>query len=253
MAKIKNTAVQNFSTLTMQEGAGNLGSNSVYCMAEDHDGRLWIGTGAGIRVLYNPDEVFDQGADHDAQPIKIEQDGNVELLLGAETVTDIHVDGANNKWVGTSTGGVYCFSPDGLRQLFHFTTDNSPLYSNSIIDLNYDNNTGDLYIGSEQGLQSYRGVVISGFENYNTLHAYPNPVRPGYGGTVLLRGLVDDSLVKITDVAGNLVWETRAVGGQVEWPLTTLQGRRVVSGVYIVYTSTATADLKAVTKVLVMN
>jgi hypothetical protein len=237
----------------MQVGEGNLGSNSVYCVAEDLDGRMWVGTAAGIRVFYNIGSIFSTSSDIDAQPIKIVQDGNVELLLGAETVTDIKVDGANNKWVGTASGGVYCFSPDGMKELFHFTKENSPLYSNSIVSLNYDDVTGDLYIGSEKGLQTFRGIVISGSEDYSSFYAFPNPVRPGYAGTVLLRGLIDKSVIKITDVAGNMVWETKSAGGQVEWPLINLSGARVQSGVYLIYATTATAEVKALTKVMVMN
>jgi hypothetical protein len=247
-----NFTTPEFRKLGSQPGEGNLGSAAVYCIAEDQEGRLWVGTGAGIRVIYNPADIFKNG-DHDAQPIKIEQDGNVELLLGAETVVDILVDGANNKWVGTGSGGVYCFSPDGLREIYHFTKETSPLYSNSIVDLNYDEKTGDLYIATEMGLQTFRGIVIAGTEDYSTFHAFPNPVRPGYGGTVLLRGLIDNSVIKITDVAGNLVWETKSTGGQAEWPVTNLSGSRVTAGVYLVYASTTTAEVKTLTKILVMN
>lgn len=249
----KNFGSQEFRTLGPNVNEGNLGTNAVYCVTEDLDGRIWVGTGAGIRVFYNPADIFKPGSNTDAQPIKIVQDGNVELLLGAETVTDIQVDGANNKWVGTLGGGLYCFSPDGMRQIYHFTKENSPLYSNSILDLNYDEITGDLYIGSEQGLQTFRSTVISGADDFSTLHAFPNPVRPGYTGTVLLRGLRDNSIVKVTDIAGNIVWEARSTGGQVEWPITNFSGSRVSAGVYLVYASTVTAEMRNLTKILVMN
>ncbi len=248
----KNFGSPVFRSLSASPGAGNLGSNAVYAIAQDNDGRIWVGTAAGIRVFYNTADIM-TGSNIDGQPIKIVQDGNVELLLGAETVTDIQVDGANNKWVGTESGGVYCFSPDGMRQIYHFTKENSPLYSNTIIDLNYNETTGDLYIASEQGLQSFRGTIIAGSEDYTGFSAFPNPVRPGYTGTVLLKGLLDNSVVKITDVAGNLVWEAKSAGGQAEWPVTTLSGGRVPPGVYLVYASTTTAELKTLTKVLVMH
>lgn len=249
-----STPVQNvnYKILTKDVGTGNLESNSVYSIAEDKDGKIWIGTGAGIRVIYNPTSIF-SGGNYDAQPIKIVQDGNVELLLEKDVVTCIVVDGANNKWVGTQDGGLYCFSPDGLTQLYHFTKDNSPLYSNTIIDINYEQITGDVYIGTLLGVQSFRSIVIEGDEKYENVFAYPNPVRPNYTGTVLVRGLVDNSIVKIVDQAGNLVWETKSQGGQIEWPLKNLSGGRVASGAYVVYAATATADQKAVSKILVIN
>lgn len=242
----------NYKVLSNLVGNGNLQSTSVYAICEDKDGKIWIGTSLGISVFYNPSAIFSNG-DFDSQPIKIVQDGNVELLLGKEAVTSIVVDGANNKWVGTLQGGVYCFSPDGVTELYHFTKENSPLYSNTIVDINYNEDTGDLYIGTELGLQTFRSIIVKGEEQYNNVYAYPNPVRPGYQGPVLVRGLVDGSIVKITDESGNLVWETKSTGGQIEWPVKTLSGNRVTSGVYVVYASTTDGELKALTKVLVVN
>jgi len=242
----------NYKWLSNTVGSGNLESNSVYSIAEDQDGKIWIGTGEGISVIYNPTAIF-SGGDYDAQPIKIVQDGNVELLLGKEIVNSIKVDGANNKWCGTQSGGIYCFSPDGLVQLYHFTKENSPLYSNTIIDINYNEATGDIFIATDMGLQSFRGIVLAGEKTYSNVYAYPNPVKPNYQGTVLIRGLVDESIVKITDESGNMVWETKSTGGQIEWPVTTFANNRVTAGVYVVYASTTTGELKAVTKVLVVN
>lgn len=249
-----STPVQNvnYKVLTKDVGSGNLESNSIYAIAEDKDGKIWIGTGTGIRVIYNPTSIFN-GGNYDAQPIKIVQDGNVELLLEKDVVTCIVVDGANNKWVGTQDGGLYCFSPDGLKELYHFTKDNSPLYSNTIVDINYEKKTGDVYIGTILGVQSFRSIVIEGDEKYEDVYAYPNPVRPNYNGTVLVRGLVDNSIVKIVDQSGNLVWETKSQGGQIEWPVKNLAGSRVASGAYVVYASTTNAEQKAVSKILVIN
>lgn len=242
----------NYRWLSNTVGGGDLESNSVYSIAEDQDGKIWIGTAEGISVIYNPTSLFN-GGDFDAQPIKIVQDGNVELLLGKETVTAIQVDGANNKWCGTMAGGIYCFSPDGQVQLYHFTKENSPLYSNTIIDINYNDVTGDIFIATEMGLQSFRGIIVAGEKEFKTVYAYPNPVKPNYQGTVLVRGLVDESIVKITDESGNMVWETKSHGGQIEWPITTFANNRVTSGVYIVYAATTTGELKALTKILVVN
>ncbi|MBK6521957.1 MAG: hypothetical protein IPG08_06295 [Sphingobacteriaceae bacterium] len=247
-----NYSVQSYKILNKNTGSGNLGSNSVYSIVEDLDGKIWVGTSAGIRIFNSPSTIL-SGGPVDGEPIKIVQDGNVELLLDAEVVTCIDIDAANNKWVGTIAGGVYCFSSDGQRQLFHFTADNSSLYSNEIVDLKVNGKTGDVYIASSIGLQSYKNVIIDGEENYSGIYAYPNPVKPNYTGNVYVTGLVDNSVVKIADEYGNFVWETKSQGGRIEWPLKTFAGNKVSSGVYIVYAATTTAELKAVTKVLVMN
>lgn len=221
-------------------------------IAEDKDGKIWVGTYQGVIVFSNPQNVFSSGYS-DGNPIKIIQDGNVELLLEKEIITAICVDGANNKWIGTLASGVYCFSPDGQKQLFHFTRDESPLFSNNIIDVAYDAKTGDVFIGTDLGLQSYRTLIVEGESNYDDIHAYPNPVKPGFSGPIHIRGLVDQSIVKIADESGNFVWETKSTGGQVEWPVTNFTGTRVSTGVYIVYAAPANGELKAVTKVLVVN
>ena len=242
----------NYKVLTKDVGNGNLESNSVYSIAEDKDGKIWIGTDAGIRVFYNPTNIFN-GSNFDGQPIKIIQDGNVELLLDKEVITAIVVDGANNKWVGTRDGGLYCFSPDGLTQLYHFTKETSPLFSNTIVDVNYDKVSGDVFIGTDLGLQSFRSVIIEGEEKYSDVFAYPNPVRSNYPGTVFIRGLIDNSVVKIVDLNGNLVWESKSQGGQIEWPVKNLSGNRAPSGVYIVYATTTNGEQRAVSKILVIN
>jgi len=242
----------NYKQILKGVGNGNIQSNDARAIAEDSDGKIWIGTSEGISVFYNSSNLF-TSTNFDAEPIKIVQDGNVELLLSNESISSIVVDGANNKWVGTAFGGVYCFSADGQNQLYHFTKENSPLYDNTIIELAYNNQTGDVFIASEMGIQSFRSIILAGEEVYTDVVAYPNPVKPNYNGTVLIKGLVDNSIVKITDVVGNLVWEVKSTGGQVEWPINNLSGTRVTSGVYIVYASNSTAELKALTKILIVN
>lgn len=242
----------NTKFLNSQVGQGKLPDAYVYSIAEDLDGHIWIGTSKGVAVFYNPTNIFN-GGNFDCQQILITQDSHVQILLETEKITTIAVDGANRKWIGTEASGLYCFSPDGQTQIYHFTKEDSPIFSNNIIDVAYDEVHGDIFVGTEQGLQSYRTSIVKGEENFTEVHAYPNPVRPGYAGNVYVRGLVDKTVVKITDVAGNLVWETKSQGGQIEWPMKNLQGQRVASGVYMAYCATTDGAKSAVTKILVVN
>ncbi|MBS1636709.1 MAG: T9SS type A sorting domain-containing protein [Bacteroidetes bacterium] len=242
----------NTKMVTVAKNSGALPTNDVYSMAEDKDGHIWVGTGEGIAVFYNPENVFN-GGNWDSQQILIEQDGHVQILLQTEVVTAIAVDGANRKWVGTQSSGVYCFSPDGLTQIYHFAIDNSPLYSNTVRDIVTDETTGDVFIATDKGIQSYRTVIIKGFDDFTNVHAYPNPIRPGYNSNVYITGLIDEAIVKVTDVAGNLVWETKSEGGQIEWDLKTFSGTRVASGVYVIYCASSDGAKTAVTKLLVVN
>ena len=183
----------------------------------------------------------------------IEQDGQPQILLDNDKITAIAVDGANQKWIGTESSGIYCFSPDGQTQIHHFTSDNSPLYSNLISGLAIDESTGDVFIANDIGVQSYRSPIIKGYDDFNELHAYPNPIRPGYSGPIYIKGLINDAIVKIIDVAGNLVWEAKSQGGQMEWNLQTTGGSRVSSGVYLINCSSSNGEKSGVTKLLVIN
>ncbi len=244
--------VTNTKFLTSAIGNGHLPSTDIYSICEDLDGHIWVGTAKGITVFYNPDKVF-SSSDWDSQQILIEQDGHVQLLLANDVITAIAVDGVNRKWIGTQSSGVYCFSSDGQEQIYHFTEENSPLYSNLIRDIVVDETTGDVFIASDKGMQSYRTPIIKGFESYTNVHAYPNPVRPGYSTSVCITGLVDESDVKITDVSGNLIWSTKSQGGQVVWDLKSFSGTKAVSGVYMIYCSTSTGEQSATTKLLIVN
>lgn len=247
-----NPNASNTKFMTLTEGQGKLPDAYVYGIAEDKDGKIWIGTTKGIAVFYNPENIF-SGSNYDAQQILITQDGHVQILLETEKVTAIVVDGANRKWVGTEAGGVFCFSPDGQKEIYHFTAENSPLYSNTVIDIAYDETTGDVFIGTDQGIQSYRTEIIKGEDEYKDVHAYPNPVRPGYTGNVYVKGLINESVVKITDINGNLVWETKSQGGQIVWGLKNIKGQKVAPGVYLASCALSDGSTSALTKILVMN
>ncbi len=242
----------NTKMVNVGQGSGFLPSNEVRSICEDKDGRIWVGTGKGITVFYNPENVF-SGAGWDSQQILIEQDGHVQILLENDIITAIAIDGANRKWIGTESSGVYCLSPDGQEQIYHFSEDNSPIYSNIIRDIVTDETTGDVFIATEYGIQSFRTSIIKGFDEYEKVHAYPNPVRPGFAGSAYITGLIDESVVKITDVDGNIVWQTKSQGGQIEWNLKNFNGKRVSSGVYMIYCSSENGDHYATSKIMVIN
>lgn len=234
------------------DGQGKLPSNDIFAIAEDLDGQVWVGTGKGIAVFYNPDAIFTSG-DFDAQQILIEQDGNVQILLETEAVSAIAVDGANRKWIGTQTSGLYLVSADGTELLAHFSAANSPLPSDNITCLAIDGATGEVFIGTDQGMMSYRSDATEGGETAECTTVFPNPVRETYTGPVAITGLVRGSDVRITDVAGNLVYRTTSKGGEATWPATDMNGERVSTGVYLVFSVDPEGTRKCNTKVAVIR
>jgi ligand-binding sensor domain-containing protein len=226
----------------------------VYSIAEDLDGNIWVGTDQGPLVYYNSEKVFDD--DLKANRIKIPRNDGTDLsdyLLKNETITSIAVDGANRKWLGTFSSGAFHLSPDGTTLLRTYNEQNSPILSNSIVSLAIDNKSGDIWFGTSRGIQSVRGDATAGEEKFTNVYTFPNPVREDFTGNITITGLMRDSQIRITDISGNLVYETVSDGGLATWDLKTYNGKHVTTGVYLVFCASADGSQTFVTKMLVIR
>jgi len=219
--------------LTSGVGYGNLPSNRVYSIAKDKNSDIWVGTDNGIGIVNCGGSVFN-GCD--AQIPIVQYDQYAGYLFAGENVRSIAVDGANRKWVGTDNG-IWLLSPDASKIIYRFTSDNSPLPSNHIEKIAIDGVTGDVYIGTEQGLVAYRSTATDGGTTNSHVISFPNPVPSGYTGTIAIKGLVTNADVRITDVSGQLVYRTTALGGQAVWNGKDYTGHRPQSGVYLIFIS----------------
>ena len=249
---IENPEDDQYKLLNTNIGSGKLPSLQTYSIAEDLDGEIWIGTDKGIGVIYNPSSVF-SGDNFDAQQILITEGEYGQYLLSEEKVKCISIDGANRKWIGTAKSGVFLISEDGLEQILHFTTENSPLFSNNIIDIAINTENGEVFIGTEKGLISYRSDGTNGAKTQSTTKVFPNPVRDSYNGIIAISELVTDANIKITDIDGNLVFEDFAKGGQASWNGKNKNGDRVSTGVYIVFSTDINGIEKIVSKILFIH
>lgn len=242
----------NTKKLSTAAGNGALPSLTVLDIAEDKDGEIWIGTDKGIAVFYSPENAF-TGQNFDAQQILIEQDGHVQILLETEAIQAIAVDDANRKWIGTSRSGVFLMSADGTKEIIHFDVDNSPLLSNNVKFISIDHITGEVYFGTDKGIISLRGTSIQGQEHFDEVYSFPNPVKPDYTGPIAIKGLIDNTIIKITDISGTLVYETKSEGGQAIWYGKNFNGEKVSSGVYMVFCASEDGSEKIATKILLIN
>ena len=238
--------------LTTTEGSGGLPANNVTTLAVDHDGYVWVGTDKGVAVFYAPQRAF-SGDPINAQQIIVVQDGFAGILFETETINSITVDGSNKKWFGTNRSGAFLLSSDGRQTVFHFTAQNSPLPSNNVLDIAINGQTGEVFFATDKGIASFRGLATEATTVHTDVYAYPNPVRPGYAGYIAVKGLVKNALVKITDINGNLVYETIAEGGQAIWNGQDLFGRRPATGVYLVFSTNDDGSETMVTKILFIN
>ncbi|HET8804133.1 MAG TPA: two-component regulator propeller domain-containing protein, partial [Aequorivita sp.] len=235
------------------ESDDNLPSTSVRALAFDNQNRLWIGTLKGLRVLYSPGSFFQEGTTPQADAIIILEDGVPQELLFEQSITDIEVDGSNNKWVATATAGVFYLSPNGQETLLRFTKDNSPLPTNNVQDMTIDPFTGVVYFATTQGLVAYKGTATAPSDNLENVHAFPNPVHPGFNGNVTIDGLTSQANVKITDITGNLVFEETSEGGSVLWDTTAFGKYKVRSGVYLVLVTTEDNLETKVAKIMIIR
>ncbi len=239
--------------LTTQVNNGSLPSNNVHSLAVDHNGYVWVGTDEGVAVFYSPHQAL-SGDAFNAQRIIVEQDdGFAGYLLETEVVNCIEVDGSNKKWFGTARSGAFLLTADGRETIFHFNRNNSPLPSNNILDITINGQNGEVFFATDRGLVSFRGFATEATARHSNVYAYPNPVRPGYSGYISVKGLVRNASVKITDIAGNLVWETIAEGGQAVWNGQDLFGRRPSSGVYLVFSTNDDGEETMVTKIMFIH
>lgn len=234
-------------------GNGNLPSTNVRALAIDAQNRLWIGTLRGLRVVNSPSSFFQTGTQPESQPIIIVENGVNQELLYLQSITAIVVDGSNNKWISTTSSGVFYLSSDGQETILRFTKDNSPLPTNNVQDIAIDPFTGVVYFATTQGLVAYKGTATAPGDDLSGVHAFPNPVRPGFQGNVTIDGLTAQANVKITDITGNLVFEEVSKGGSVLWDTTAFGKYKVRSGVYLVLVTTEDNTETKVSKIMIIR
>lgn len=241
-----------FKKITTGADTGNLPTADVRSVAIDNKNQLWIGTTKGLRVLSNIGN-FQTDSQLKANPIIIMDDNLAQELMYEQFITSIVVDGANNKWIGTADSGIFMVSQNGQETKYHFTINNSPLPSNTINDIKINSTTGEVFIVTNKGMISFKGIATGANEDLNNVFVYPNPVRPNYSGTVKVAGLLDKANVKITDIEGNLVYETTSEGGTIEWDTTAFGRYKVASGVYMIFISAQDGGETKVKKVMIIR
>ena len=243
------------NTISNQDGATVM-PTQFYCMTEDCDGEIWCGTNEGLFVITNPKDWFnDDFRFHQIKRNRNDGSGYADYLLAGVDITCIAVDFSNRKWIGTLNNGLYLLSPDGQETIYHFTKETSPLLSNHIYSIAINPQTGFVMIGTSMGLCSYDEQVTQAEDVLlkENILVYPNPVRSSINPEVTIKGLTDESEVKLLTASGKTVWIGKSVGGSVKWNCTDMSGNRVSSGVYHVVCNTKDAGQTVVSRIIVVN
>lgn len=231
---------------------GNLPDPVVTCVALDNRNQLWIGTLRGLRIVSSIDRFLTE-EEIATTNIVIQEGDLAQELFFQQTILDIAVDGANRKWVSIANGGVFLVSANGQETIYRFDKNNSPLPSNTILDIEIDGASGEVFFATDKGMVSFLGTSTRPSDSLADVFVYPNPVRPGFAGTVKISGLTDRANVKITDIEGNLVFETTSAGGTIEWDTTAFGKYKVASGVYMIFVASQDGTDSTVKKVMVIR
>ncbi|OQP58540.1 hypothetical protein A4R26_03540 [Niastella populi] len=230
------------------KGNGNLPDNQVRCIAKDKNNFIWVGTAKGVGIIQCAQQVFTSQGCEAVLPV-VQQDNFAGYLFSDEDVQSIAIDGADRKWIGTKNG-VWLISADANKIIYRFTESNSELLSNDVKQIAIDGKTGEVFFATARGICSFRGTATEKTETNSDVLVFPNPVPPGYNGTIAIRGVAHNAIVKITELNGRLVYQTRALGSQVVWNGKDYKGRSVLSGIYLVFSSDENHQEKQVTKIV---
>lgn len=234
--------------LNFAPGSGNLPDNQINALAEDTRGQIWVGTRSGMRVFTNTSNVLSTSF-NDAKDVYIQQDGQTQILFENQDISAIKIDGANRKWFGTRGSGIFLMNEDGTKEVLHFDRKNSPVFSDFINDITLHPASGEVYFATAKGLIAYRGNAPES-SDLSEILAFPNPVKRNYQGKIGISGLADKAVVKISDVAGNLIFETEATGGMAIWDGLDLRGKRPGPGAYLILCISKDGENKGSTKIL---
>ena len=236
------------SRISRNANEGQILSNLVNDMVEELDGQIWLGTSGGIVYFPTSFELLESNPKSFALRPFFEG----FPLLSGQSITSIKVDGGNRKWIGTNDG-LWLFGETGESLVFRFTTDNSPLPSDEIIELEIEDRTGEVFIATSKGIVSFRSTATPGTRTHQQVKVFPNPVTRDFTGMVGISGLTNNAIVKITDISGKLIFETTAQGGTATWNGRDYNGRRAATGIYLILSADSSGEETFVGKIAVIE
>ncbi len=249
---ITNSSDDSLREITSLINEGSLPGSFPGTLVFDKNGTAWVGTNDGIAYLKNAKDIF-QYDDVNFRRVFVDGDSTLGSFLKGENISDIEVTNVNQKWVGTIGKGIYLMNENMDKVIFHFTKENSPLFSNDILALKYEGKSGKLFISTSYGVMSLKITEEKIFQNFNEILIYPNPVNISTENNLTIDNLPKGTIINITDVSGNMVNKLIAESSSVMWDLTDFSGAKVTSNIYLLYFLNSNGTDKTIQKILLTN
>ena len=206
--------------------SNGLNSNSISAIALDKRGELWVGSNFGVNIISNLGSLSSSGSSLRISSV---------FSLRQQSINCIAVDPLNQKWIGTNQG-LLLVNSDGSKLLTTLNTANSALLSDIITSIAINEKTGEIFVGTDNGLTSFFTTAVKPATTFSELFTYPSPFFIGNGNNeLIIDGLIKDSDIKILTISGKLLKEFSSPGGRIaSWDGKDQSGNYVSSGVYII-------------------
>lgn len=215
-----------------------LANNDVYSIDKDIDGSMWIVSAGGVQNISVPVS-WTEATFHSlmAQNIRPVING-----LGDVSVSKIRADIQGNKWILTSDGGVRVYQRNGTfyNSGYGYTMANSPLLSDIVFDIDFDDERGIAYILTSNGLNALETPWTSEVNTTDNLIIYPQPYNPQTDPWLIIDGIPDQSEMIISTLNGRNLMKIDSeysghMGKQIQWDGRLRSGDKIRPGVYYIF------------------
>lgn len=200
----------------------------------DQNNEVWVTTNNGVFIINNPLGAI-QNPNNKPRPQKLGIiSGNLKVPF-TENCRTIAYDILNDKWIGTVTNGVFHLSSDGSTLIAQYNTLQSPILANQINTIAVSNETGRAYFGTLNGLSSLATDAIEPVADFGTITASPNPYLIPSNVSLKIGGLVENSIIKIITLNGEIIIEFDSPGGRIAtWNGLNNNNELTPTGIYII-------------------